>query len=126
MSQSYRLNSVFALFEIIFPRTNPMPFLHLIAIVIILLLYLCVAYITYADAHFYVYSFLDDRIHSRGVVAGYIIGILVVSIIAFTVVHFVVRFRQWVTETKLHKTGVLGKQQRQGIADAEMGEVRTK
>ncbi len=43
----HALNSVFALFEIIIPRTDPPPPLHLVFLIILLACYLSVAYITH-------------------------------------------------------------------------------
>lgn len=101
----HALNSVFALFEITITRTEPLPFLHAIAIVVILGLYLGVAYITYDDDHFYVYDFLDIQKHGSGVVAGYIIGILVGAIVLFIIIHYLILLRKWITESKMGKTG---------------------
>ncbi|KAF2436398.1 hypothetical protein EJ08DRAFT_578633 [Tothia fuscella] len=101
----HALNSVFALFEIFIPRTAAPPILHVVPAVIILALYLGLAYVTLASNHFYVYSFLDPKNHSRGVIAGYIIGILVGTIIVFFIVHFVIKGRRWVIEEKMGKRG---------------------
>jgi hypothetical protein len=101
----HAFNSVFALFEITLPRTNPLPFPHITAIIAILALYLAVAFITYDTDHFYVYDFLDIQKHGRGVVAGYIIAILVGSVLIFVIVHYLIWLRKWITETKMHKMG---------------------
>jgi hypothetical protein len=55
----HALNTVFAGLEIILPRSEPHPWLLLVPIVIILALYLGLAYLTHATEGFYVYSFLD-------------------------------------------------------------------
>ena len=101
----HALNSVFALFEITIPRTDPLPFLHAVAIVVILGLYLGVAYITHDDDHFYVYDFLNVQEHGRGMVAGYIIGILVGAIVLFLIIRYLILLRKWITESKMGKTG---------------------
>lgn len=101
----HALNSVFALFEITIPRTDPLPFLHIIAIILILALYLGVAFITYDDDHFYVYDFLNIQEHGSGVVAGYIIGILAGSVVLFLIVRYLILLRKWITESKMGKTG---------------------
>lgn len=49
----HALNSVFALFEIIFTNVPPMPWVDLPATIIILAAYLGVAYITHATQGFY-------------------------------------------------------------------------
>jgi hypothetical protein len=70
-----------------------------------------------------VYSFLDDtRKGGRGLVAGYIVGILVAAVVVFVIVRYLILLRQWVTETKLGKTGRLETRGGRGPTDAEMGE----
>lgn len=101
----HALNSVFALFEIIFPRTAPLPFLHIIPIIVILGMYLGLAYVTYDTEHFFVYNFLNNKTHSHGVVAAYCVGILVVAIILFLVVRYLIMLRLWLTEKKMGMTG---------------------
>lgn len=96
----HALNSAFAFSEVLLPCTEPLPFLHLIPLIILLGLYLALAYVTYATQHFYTYSFLDDQYRGRGRVAGYVIGILVAMMIVFVLVFFLIRLRLWITETK--------------------------
>jgi hypothetical protein len=72
---------------------------------VILGLYLGVAYITYDDDHFYVYDFLNVQKHGSGVVAGYIIGILVGAVVIFLIIRYLILLRKWVTESKMGKTG---------------------
>jgi hypothetical protein len=111
----HALNTVFCITEIVLPRTDPLPWIHLLWLIIILCLYLGVAFITFATEHFYVYSFLDDtKKGGRGRVAGYIIGILVAAIIVFIIVRYLILLRKWVTETKLHKTGKLEHRRQKG------------
>ena len=59
----HALNSVFAGLEIILPRSDPHPWLLLVPIIIILALYLGLAYLTHATEGFYVYSFLDMYVY---------------------------------------------------------------
>ncbi|KAK5052755.1 hypothetical protein LTR84_002621 [Exophiala bonariae] len=81
----HALNSFFCLLEIILPATDPPPFLHVVGLIIILLLYLGLAYLTHATQGFYVYDFLDPDTGS-GKVTGYCFGILAaISIIFFVV-----------------------------------------
>jgi uncharacterized membrane protein YdbT with pleckstrin-like domain len=99
------LNSVYALFEIVFPRTSPLPWLDMVPIVILLALYLGLAYLTHATQGFYPYGFLDLQENSSGVVAAYIVGILVAAIIVYLIVRYLIMLRVWVTESKLKKAG---------------------
>ena len=93
----HALNSLFCLFEILVPRTNPPPPLHLAFLVVILALYLALAYFTHYTQGFYPYSFLDIS-KGSGRVAGYIIGILVASCIIFGVIWGLIWLRRRVTE----------------------------
>ncbi|RVX68720.1 hypothetical protein B0A52_07606 [Exophiala mesophila] len=80
----HALNALFALIEIVLPATNTPPFLHLVGLVIILLLYLALAYLTYATQGFYVYSFLNPDT-GTGRVTGYCFGIFAAILVIFLV-----------------------------------------
>lgn len=116
----HALNLVFAAFEISLTRTSSPPYAHLLIIVVILALYLALAYVTHATAGFYPYSFLDLN-KGSGTLAGYIVGILAAACLIFVIVWLVIWLRKWVTEEKLHMRGKLGKS-RSGN-DEEMVEV---
>lgn len=94
----HALNCVFAVFEVVFAATSPMPWIHLLWLVILLALYLAVAFITYGTDHFYVYSFLDDRTHGRKRVAAYVFAILAACIVVFVVVWLLIWVRKRLTE----------------------------
>ncbi|KAK5992472.1 hypothetical protein PT974_05879 [Cladobotryum mycophilum] len=120
------LNSAFALFEILIPRTNPPPFVHIPWLILILAGYLSVAYITKATQGFYTYSFLDYKAaHGRGYVAAYIIGIAAGIVIVFLIVRCLVWVRRWFTEKKLGKDGKFARQ-RDWSNDAEMNTIGQK
>jgi hypothetical protein len=104
-TSQHALNSAYALFEIIVPRTSRLPWLDLIPTIIILALYLALAFLTYATDGFYVYPFLDLQKNSSGFVGGMIVGILVVAIIVFVIVRYLIVLRVWVTEKKLGRAG---------------------
>lgn len=104
-TSQHALNSAYAFFEIVFPRTERLPWLSLIPVILLLALYLGLAYLTHATQGFYVYPFLDLQAHSSGVVAGYILGILVAAIVIFLIVRYLIALRVWITETKLDKKG---------------------
>lgn len=101
----HALNAAYALFEIVFPRTAPLPFLHMIPVIVILALYLGLAYLVEEVDGYWVYDFLDNKTNSPGKVAGYIVGILVAAVIVFLIVRYLIVFRVWVTEKKLAKMG---------------------
>ncbi|KZZ90177.1 hypothetical protein AAL_07278 [Moelleriella libera RCEF 2490] len=104
----HALNSVFAAFEVVVARTEPMPCVHLLWLILILLGYLAVAYITVATQGWYTYSFLNYRaVHGRGYVAAYIFGIAVGVVMVFLVVYGLIWLRRWLTEEKLGMRGKL-------------------
>lgn len=104
----HALNTVFALFEILFTNIQPPPWLHLPFCIVLLACYLGVAYITRATEGFYgeyrstmsivsnlpitVYNFLDPS-KQHAVLAGYIIGIAVAECIIFAAIWGVIRLR---------------------------------
>lgn len=55
----HALNAVFAFLEILLPASEPHPWIQLLPIIIVLALYLGLAYLTHATQGWYVYSFLD-------------------------------------------------------------------
>lgn len=55
----HALNSVFAFLEILLPMSQPHPWIQLVPMIIILALYLGLAYLTHTTEGYYVYSFLD-------------------------------------------------------------------
>jgi hypothetical protein len=105
----HAMNSFFALFEIVIPRTDvPLP-VHMLWLIVILALYLGLAYLTKATKGFYVYSFLDPGVDGKGAVAGYVFGIAAACLIIFWVSWGLIRLRKWVTEEKLGRRGKLAR-----------------
>ena len=100
----HALNSLFALFEILLPRTSPPPPLHIVCLVILLACYLALAYITHATEGFYPYSFLDPS-KGSGRVTGYCFGILIASCIIFGIVWGVI----WLRNRATQRLGLEGK-----------------
>jgi hypothetical protein len=101
----HAMNSVFALFEIIFTRTDPLPLIHLFWLIVILALYCGLAYVTKATRNYYVYPFLDPSGGHSGRVAVYVVILGVAIVIIWTIVRLVIWTRKWVTETKMQKKG---------------------
>ncbi|KAI0895597.1 hypothetical protein F4806DRAFT_88519 [Annulohypoxylon nitens] len=100
----HALNSFFALFEILIPRTEPQPWIHMLWLIVILALYLALAYVTHATKGFYTYDFLDPS-KQGSLVAAYVFGIAVASILIFGIVKFVIWARRYVTEEKMGRRG---------------------
>jgi uncharacterized membrane protein len=101
----------------VFPRTERLPWLDLIPIIILLALYLGLAYVTHATQGFYVYPFLDLQKNSSGIVGAYIVGILVAAIIVFLIVRYLIALRVWVTEKKLRMAGKTSTHRRAAFGD---------
>ncbi|RDL33299.1 Uncharacterized protein BP5553_08738 [Venustampulla echinocandica] len=130
------LNSAFALFEIIFTRINPAPWIHLLFLVIILACYCGLAYLTQYTKHFYVYSFLDPNPKvvdatgkniggvGKGAVVGYVFGIAAGIIVVFSIVKGITWVRKWVTERKMGREGVFYKGRRMGQGEVELETTR--
>lgn len=115
----HALNSVFALFEVLVPRTDTPPLIHAFWLIIILALYLGLAYVTLATKGFYVYNFLSPSYEgSRGKVAAYIIAVLVAALIAFAIVKAVIWLRLWLTE-RLFGMGAKNSAEDRGTASAD-------
>ncbi|KAI1174287.1 hypothetical protein F4777DRAFT_390142 [Nemania sp. FL0916] len=111
----HALNSAFALFEVIVPRTAPgnQPWIHLPFLLLGLALYLALAYITHATKGFYTYTFLDPGLQGS-LVAAYVFGIAVGICILFALVKGAVALRRWITEDKLGKDGVFAHEGKYG------------
>ncbi|KAJ5519960.1 hypothetical protein N7463_000413 [Penicillium fimorum] len=89
------LNSVYALMEIIIPVTAPHPFIAIPFLLVILLLYLCVAYITHETEGWYPYFFLDAGSHGQKskLVVGYYFGILAAVLVFFVISWALIQLR---------------------------------
>ena len=55
------LNAIFAFLEILLPASEPHPWLQMAPMIVVLALYLALAYVTHATQGWYVYDFLDIR-----------------------------------------------------------------
>jgi hypothetical protein len=113
------MNSAFVLFELIFTNLPILPWMHLPATVILLAMYLGVAYLTHATQGFYrtfifflfpalrlnltspsayfsicliAYAFLDPK-QQGALLAGYIVGIGFGQAIIFVLVRYAVMLR---------------------------------
>ncbi|KIH88425.1 hypothetical protein SPBR_07740 [Sporothrix brasiliensis 5110] len=116
----HAMNSGFALFEVVFARTAPQPWLHVVGLIALLALYLALAYITRATKGFYVYSFLDPaQKGGSGLIAAYVFGIAIGCLVVFAVVQGALWVRRWATETKLGMPGKFARNDRQAV-DMEM------
>ncbi|PGH07233.1 hypothetical protein AJ79_06337 [Helicocarpus griseus UAMH5409] len=100
----------FSLFEIIFSTAPPPPPLHIAFLILILALYVGLAYITYATQGFYVYSFLDpgEGGKDRGLVAAYAFGVLAGLIVIFGVVWLLSWLRVRLVSSKRIKFATKG------------------
>ncbi|KAL4891223.1 hypothetical protein BDV59DRAFT_70853 [Aspergillus ambiguus] len=100
------LNSLYALLEIVLPTTNPHPLLTFPFLVLILLLYLSLAYLTYHTQGFYTYSFLDPGLRGEhsGKVAAYCFIILAAIVAIFLVTWVIIWLRRRLTHAQIKRS----------------------
>lgn len=97
---------MYALLEITLPATRPHPILSLPFLILILLLYLAVAYLTYHTEGFYTYSFLDPGTHDEksGRVTVYCFGVLVAILVLFGVSWGLIWLRQRLVGVRIKRS----------------------
>jgi hypothetical protein len=89
---------LYALLEIFLTTTPLHPLIHVAFLILILLLYLSLAYLTHKTQGFYSYSFLDPGAHGKnsGKVTGYCFAILAIIVVAFALTWlFIWLRRRW-------------------------------
>lgn len=128
-TSQHALNSGFALFEIVVPRTPLAPWVHALWLVVVLALYLSLAYVTYYTKGFYTYSFLDIQAQGSALTAAWIIAIAVAGVVVFCVVRALLFLRLWLSEKKAGMDGRFAGQPAVALglgstADVEMGRYR--
>lgn len=131
----HALNSVFGIFELVFSRINPSPWIHLLWLVVILASYCGLAYVTYATKHYYVYSFLNPEPENyvtvngvrtneggvgKGAVVGYVFGIAVAIVLIFCVSKGLQWVRKWGAEKKGGMQGKFFGGRRMGRGEVEL------
>ncbi|KAI9753697.1 MAG: hypothetical protein M1815_006030 [Lichina confinis] len=94
------LNAVFAFLEIILPRTAPPPWLHVLPLLILLVLYVALSYVTFATQGFFPYDFLDPRVGGRGRVTIFAFGILAAVLVIFLFARTLIWLRMRLTERR--------------------------
>ncbi|KAM7222556.1 hypothetical protein V8F06_002050 [Rhypophila decipiens] len=116
----HAMNLGFAVFEIFIPRTDTPPVVHIIWLVLILALYLGVAYIKGARTGEYPYNFLNPA-KQGAKVAAYVCGIAIGAAVIFGIVWGLIWLRKFVTEKKLGKTGKFSARNKHAeVVDVEM------
>lgn len=80
------LNSAYMLLEVILPCTPVLPLLSLPVLIVILALYLGLAYLTHDTQGFYAYSFLNPQ-EGASKRALYIVGILLATVVVWLLVR---------------------------------------
>ncbi|CUS08657.1 unnamed protein product [Tuber aestivum] len=118
----HTLNSVFAIFEVLIPRTERSPWLHVPFLFLILAGYLGVAYITKATKGLYTYSFLDRGKKGSGMVAAYAFGIAAAICVVFVIIWLIIWLRLFLCEKVFVLKGKFSSEARGGRGDGEEGE----
>ncbi|ROT42256.1 hypothetical protein SODALDRAFT_326439 [Sodiomyces alkalinus F11] len=117
-------NLAMALFEILIPRTAHAQLLpvHMLWLIVLLALYLALAYLFHAIHGFYPYFFLDPEANGRGILVGFIFGIAVGCLVVFGLVKGLIWIRQRLTEGVLRMDGKFARASASGPdSSAEMG-----
>lgn len=98
------LNSLYAILEIALATTAPHPWIYIPFLILFLLLYLCVAYITVHTEGFYAYSFLDIKTNGSPLVTGYCFGILAAILVIFLVTWGLIWLRNWLVKGRIKRS----------------------
>lgn len=119
----HALNSVFAFFEVVVPRTRPHAWILLVPLVVLLALYLGLTYVSHAIRGYYVYPFLDPA-NGTGIVAGSIVGVAGALCVVFVVVKGIMAGRFKDTDGKGNKGFLSERDVRRAGAGAAVREAR--
>ena len=93
------LNSLFATFELVVTQTPPLPWLQMSALLLIMGLYLGIAYLSKVTAGVYVYLWLDPKVGADKIIA-HIIGYTMAIIVIFTLVRGAIWLRCRLTQAR--------------------------
>lgn len=88
----HALNAVFILFEMLLTNVPPPRWGYLGPCVLILALYLAMAYVVHAAQGYYTYPFLNP-VEQGPLLAAYVVGIGLAGVIVFILVHWIMRLR---------------------------------
>jgi hypothetical protein len=89
------LNSVFAITEIVLPATEAPPVTHLSVVLLVLSVYLGLAYVTRWTQGFYVYEWMNPA-HGNGSVALHVLGYAGAMVAIFVIVRYSIVARNMV------------------------------
>jgi hypothetical protein len=89
------LNSVFAITEIILPATAPPPVTHLSVVLLVLSIYLGLAYLTRYTQGFYVYEWMNPA-HGNASVVLHVVGYAGAMLAIFVIVRYAIVLRNMV------------------------------
>lgn len=113
----HALNLAFTQLDVTILGRAPMcPWWHMLFVVFIIACYVGVAYITYADQGFYPYDFLNQGENGTGIVAAYVVGIGVGTVISFLIGDFLIFLREWIA-ARIQRSGGWGSAKAVGVLD---------
>jgi hypothetical protein len=115
----HALNSVFALIEIILPRTEPLPWIHIFFILLIAALYLALGYLIFSTQRFYVYTFLNSAATGSGSTARLVFVLGAMTVAIFVAVNMLIWTRRYVTENIFGMNGKFAEQDVGEMGDAD-------
>ena len=110
------LNSLFALIEIIIPATKRPPVSHLAVVLLIMSLYLGLAYLTKATQGFYVYEWMNPD-HGKVSIVLHVLGYAGGICMIFVLVSLAFWGRVWIFSTRCAEVGNMEKGQDIWVAE---------
>lgn len=114
----HALNLVFVYLDILFLGREAMrPWSHLLFVIFLIACYVGVAYITYAEQHFYTYDFLNQGEYGTGIVSAFVVVLGIATVVSFLVGQFVIFVREYVAAKLLPSQGHWGTAQVRGVPD---------
>jgi hypothetical protein len=91
------LNSVFAITEIVLPATEAPPVTHLSVVLLVLSVYLGLAYVTWYTQGFYVYEWMNPA-HGTASVVLHVLGYAGTMVVIFVIVRYAIVARNTVAK----------------------------
>ncbi|KAH8716861.1 hypothetical protein GQ44DRAFT_730385 [Phaeosphaeriaceae sp. PMI808] len=91
------LNSVFAIVEILLPATAPPPLSHLSVVLLVLSIYLGLAYLTRYTQGFYVYEWMNPA-HGKASIVLHVLGYAGSIIAIYVIVHYAIIGRNLIAQ----------------------------
>lgn len=100
----YILNIIFAVFEIVIPRTSPIPVWHIFPLLLISLLYLALEYLAYENHKNVNYFFFSIIGFDRWINTSTYVIFCLTQCVLFFIIHYLIKGRAYFTESTAKAT----------------------